>query len=130
MPDYQPVNNNDTNPFTLLAGATIVGGTLVAVSAAGTVITAVAGTRPIGVAAHDAVSGMKLSIWPMPGLIHETTVEGVLTVTFGNDIICGATGFIKAGTLATDAAAGTLIGIATSTGTGGSGSGKARWIGV
>jgi hypothetical protein len=131
MGDYSPVNSSDATPYTRTAGATIVGGTLVSASADETVITCVTGTRPVGVAAQDAVTGARFTVWPLPGIIHEVTVEGVLAVVAGNTIIPGATGFIKAGAgLAADAAAGTLIGMATRGGTGGTGTGKARFIGT
>lgn len=131
MPDYQPINSSDVTPFSKSAGATLTGGTLVSASADETVITCVTGTRPIGVAAKDCVSGEKCPVWPLPGVIHEITVEGVLVLAAGNTVIPGATGFIKAGAgLATDAAAGTLFGICTRGGTGGTGTGKARFIGL
>ena len=107
MSDYTPPQSSDVTPYTRTAGAAIVGGTLVSASADDTVITCVTGTRPVGVAANDAATGQRFSVWPLPGVIHEVTVEGVLVLAAGNTVIPGATGFIKAGAgLGTDAAAG------------------------
>lgn len=130
MSDYTPVTS-DQSSFTATAGAIITGGTLVTASADLTVSPSVAGNRPVGVAAHDAPSGGRVTVYVLPGMIHEVTVEGVLVLAAGNTVIAGATGFIKAGAgLATDAAAGTLFGICVRGGTGGTGTGKARFIGL
>lgn len=127
MADYQPVNCSDVLPFTKTASGAITGGGLVSISGDNSVAQSTVGDHPVGVAAYDAASGGRVTIWPLPGVIHEVTVQGVLAVVAGNDIIAGTTGFIKAGTLATDAAAGTLIGIATKAGTGPA---KAQFIGT
>ena len=123
MADYSPVTTGGTKPFTSQASATITGGQLVAVSGAGTVGPAGADSGAVvGVAAHDAASGAKVSVWPLIGPIHETTTSA--GVTAGNALASEAAGGIKSGTLATLAAAGTLLGTAHTTATAGN---KARW---
>jgi hypothetical protein len=129
MSDYQPVNPADSLPFTMTAGGVIVGGTLVSASADGAVITSTTGDHPIGVAANDTPSGGRVTVWPLPGVVHEITVQGVIALAVPNPVIAGTTGFINTTTLALGGAAGTLIGITTRSGTGGTGSGKARFIG-
>jgi len=116
-------------PHRKTASATIIGGQLVSVSGNNTVAPSTTGDHSIGVAAKDAVNGEPVPVWPIVGVEHEITIQGVLAVVAGNDIIAGTTGTIKAGTLGTDAAAGTLLGIATRGGTGGTGPGNARFVG-
>jgi len=128
MGDYSPVNIADATPMTKTAGATITGGTLVTISADETVSPSTTGDRPIGVAAHDAVNGQRVTVWPLPGIVHEISPQGVVAISANNPIIAGTTGLLNTGTLATVAAAGTLIGICTKAGTGGTS--KARFIGV
>lgn len=128
MADYQPVNGTDTLPFTKTVGATAVsGGMLVSISGDNLVVPSTAGDHSIGVAAFDAPIGGRVTVWPLSGVVHEVVVQGVLVLAAGNDVIAGTTGFIKAGTLATDAAAGTLLGICTK---GATGPAKAQFIGT
>jgi hypothetical protein len=127
MGDYQPVAPADVLPFTLTAGGTIVGGNLVELSASDTVIQGAGANRPIGVAAHDAVSGQRMTIWPLADLIHESPVQGTVAVAAGAPITGGTTGTVNTGVLGTLAAAGTLVGICVR---GATGPAKARWIGV
>jgi len=124
MADYTPPYTGGTVPFTAKAGATITGGQLVFVSATGAVSpTAGANGAVCGVAAHDAASGAQVSIWPMFGPMHETVTPS--GVTAGNALTSSTSGGVDAGTLATIAAAGTLIGTAYTTATG---TNKCRWI--
>jgi hypothetical protein len=127
MGDYSPPQSSDSTPFTSQASGTIVGGTLVTASGDGTCAASTTGDHSIGIASQDAVSGQKIAVWPLSGVIHEVTVQGVLVLAAGNDVIAGTTGFIKAGTLATDAGAGTLIGMCVK---GATGPAKARFVGV
>jgi hypothetical protein len=128
MPDYQPVNASDVLPFTKTVGATAVtGGQLVSVSGDNTVIPSTAGDHSIGVAAHDAGIGLRVSVWPLSGVIHESTPQGVVAVAAGVPVIAGTTGFINTAALGVAAAAGTLLGTCTKGGTGGTS--KAQWIG-
>ena len=130
MPDYQPVNAADMLPFTKTAGAAITGGTLVTITGDNAVSPSTAGDRSVGVAAHDAASGGRVTVWPLPGVIHEIAPQGAVALTAGNPVIAGTTGLINPGALATVAAAGTLLGICTRGGTGGGTPPKAQFIGA
>ncbi len=123
MADYSPVYAAGVLPLTLIAGATITGGQVVFVSGVSTVSpTAGANGAAIGVAAHDAISTARVSVWPLVGPIHETVTPA--GVTAGNALTSSTAGGIDSGTLATIAAAGTFIGTAITTATAGL---KARW---
>lgn len=74
-------------------------------------------TAVVGVAAHDAVSGAALTVWPVDGPTHEITSTG--TIAAGSGVAAGAAGVAAGGVIATLAAAGTLIGVATKGATGG-----------
>jgi hypothetical protein len=94
MADYQPVNRNGVEPFTKSVGATtaVVGGTLLALVGDNLVRPVSATTdNAIGVAAFDAPVNGRVSIWPMPGIIHESVNNNGGTVTFGNLVVPGAT---------------------------------------
>lgn len=125
MADYAPVYRNGCNPFTLTAGATITGGQVLFASGVNTVTpTAGANGAYVGVAAHDCANAARISIWPIPGLIHETTTPA--GVTAGNALTSSTAGGVDTGTLATVAAAGTLIGTALTTA---GAAAKTQWIG-
>lgn len=129
MADYTPVYSANQTPFTATTSAAVVGGTLAAVSGSNTVATAGALSAVVcGVFAHDAASGARVSIWPIDGLIHE--VVAASNITQGNGIQSAASGQVDPATtsLATQAAAGTLIGTALQTVTAGS-SAKVRFQG-
>jgi hypothetical protein len=134
MSDYTPVTS-DMSAFSATVGATAVtGGQLVDTGAAdGTVIPALGVKRPVGVAAHDAATGQRVTVYVLPGMIHEVLVKSGSTLAIGNPVIPGtAAGTIDTGTLATVAAAGTLIGVCIK-GSGGAGDGttiKARFVGL
>ena len=130
MPDYQPVNAADSLPFTKTAGAAITGGTLVTISGDNTVSPSTTGDHSVGVAAHDAPNGGRVSVWPLSGVVHEIAPQGVVAIAANNPVIAGTTGLINTGTLATVAAAGTLLGICTRGGTGGGTPPKAQFIGT
>lgn len=130
MSDYTPVNS-DMSAFTATASGAIVGGTLVTqTSTAKTVATSTTGDRSIGVAAHDAPSGGRVTVYVLPGMIHEVLILSADVMPAGGDVIAATTGFVKHGTLATDAAAGTLLGICTKGGTGDGTTVKAQFIGL
>lgn len=127
MSDYTPVNS-DMASITLTTGAAVTGGHVVKVSGVNTVIEVAANTdRAIGVAAHDAPSGGRLTVYLLPGMVHEATNVNAGTITAGAAITAGATGGVDTGTLATVAAAGTLIGIALTTAVT---TAKVRFLGV
>jgi hypothetical protein len=117
--DYTPVFTGGKIPFTSQASATITGGQLVLQSGANTVApTAGASAIVVGVAAHDAATGAKVTVWPLPGVTHEVISTG--TIAAGAGIVSGAAGVAadSAG-IAAAAAAGTLLGIAETGATGG-----------
>lgn len=122
MSDYTPVFTNGSVPFTSQASGTITGGDVVIVSGSGTVAAAGAGGIGVGVAAHDAVSGQKLTVWPLK-CVHET-LAGVAGVTAANLLKVGA----SAGKLINDAApaVGVTIGSALTTA---AADATLRWIG-
>lgn len=109
MADYTPIHTGGAIPFTSQASAAIVGGTMVMVSGNGTVAVATsASTAVVGVAAHDAASGAKVTVWPLKNVTHEVTAAGA--VTAGALLKVGAV----SGTVAiTPAAFGELVGKAT-----------------
>jgi hypothetical protein len=127
--DYTPVFAAGQLPFSATTSAAVTGGTILAVSGTGTVATAGAlSAIAVGVAAHDAASGAQVSIWPLDGLIHEVVAN--TSFTQGNGVQCAASGQVDPATtsLATQAAAGTLIGTALTTVTAGGGA-KVRFQG-
>lgn len=125
MADYTPVYVSKTNPLTKTASATITGGQLVEITTASAVGPAgAASTKVIGVAAHDAASGARVTVWPLNNVEHEITSTG--TIAVGDGIASGAAGVAATVVVATGAAAGTLIGRATTAATGGA---KVRFVG-
>jgi hypothetical protein len=118
MADYTPVWSAGTLPWSSTTSGAVVGGTLAAVSGAGTVATAgAASTIVCGVFAHDAASGTRVTIWPLEGVIHEIVTAN--NVTQGGGVQAAASGQIDpvATSIAAGSAAGTLIGTATTTAT-------------
>lgn len=125
MADYLPVYPGGYRPFTKSASAAITGGQLVEVTTAGAVGPAAAGSaKVVGVAAFDAGNGGRVSVWPLVNIEHEVTSTG--TVAVGDGIAAGASGVAVTAVIGTAAAAGTLLGIATTVATGGA---KVRFIG-
>jgi Uncharacterized conserved protein (DUF2190) len=127
MADYTPVFAAGMLPFTSQASATVTGGQVLYASGASTVApTAGANGAVVGVAAMDAASGAKVTIWPIArGTVHETVTPS--GVTAGNALTSSTSGGVDSGTLATIAAAGTLLGTALTTATAGN---KCRWTGA
>jgi hypothetical protein len=112
MADYVPIHNPG-HEFTQQASATIVGGNTLANSGVGTVAPAITASanKYVGVAAHDAASGAKVTVIGAVGAVHETTAAGAISA--GALVIVGAV----SGTIAT-IGAGTFdqaIGIALTT---------------
>ena len=126
MADYTPIYAGSITPFTATAGATITGGQLVFASADATTVQPTAGANGavVGVAAFDAASGAKVSVWPLQNIVHESVTPA--GVTAGAALTSSTSGGVDSGTLATIAAAGTLLGTALTTATAGN---KCRWIG-
>lgn len=115
MGDYTPVYDGGVNPFTATTSAAVTGGRLLAVSGAGTVAHAAADSLAVvGVAAHDAASGARVTVWPMNNCIHELLATGAITASATAGVVSDTNGQVKAATIATAAAAGSLLGVATS----------------
>lgn len=116
MADYTPVYTGGVKPITLTTSGAVTGGQVLVASATGTVaaaggVSAVA----VGVAAHDAASGAKVTVWPLANVVHELVATGTITALDG--VSSAASGGIQTVVVATGAAAGTLIGIALTTAT-------------
>lgn len=127
MADYTPVYSGGAVPFTSQASATITGGQVLAASGASTVAPAGAAvTTVVGVAAHDAASGAKVTVWPLVNVVHE--IVTATNVTAAGGIQTAAAGTVDPATtsIAAASAAGTLIGIALTTATAPA---KVRFIG-
>jgi hypothetical protein len=116
MADYTPIYDGGVNPFTATTSAAVTGGRLVAVSGAGTVAHAAADSLAVvGVAAHDAASGARVTVWPMDNCIHELLSTGAITASATAGVVADAAGTVKAATIGTAAAAGSLVGVAMTT---------------
>ena len=126
MADYLPVYASGVNPLTRTASAAVTGGRLVETTTTGAVGPAAAGAKPIGVAAHDAATGARVTVWPLANVEHEIEVLAAATVTVGDGVVAAAAGTINTAVIATAAAAGTLLGIATTTATAPN---KAKFVG-
>lgn len=112
MADYVPTFTPG-KAITETTSAAVTGGRLVAVSGAGTVATAAADSAGVvGVAAFDvAASGDKLTVWPIKaGGVHGLVASGAIAA--GAGVVSDTGGKVKSATIATAAAAGTLLGIA------------------
>ena len=119
MADYTPVFTGGANPFTsqVVTGA-VAGGQFVSSGGVGLVAPSAAdSTTVVGVAAHDAAVGAKVTVWPLKNVTHEVTVVAAGTVTAGDGVKTGALGTAATTVIATAAAAGTLVGTAVSTAT-------------
>lgn len=118
MADYSPIYSAGVVPFTQTTSGAVTGGTVLVASGTGTVAVSGADSAVVvGVAAHDAASGAKVTVWPMDGCIHELLATGAITAGAGvvTDAVAGT---VKTATIATAAAAGTLIGTALTTAAG------------
>lgn len=92
--------------YTSQASATITGGQLLMVTGVNTVgPTTGATTAWVGVAAHDAVSGDKITVLPIQG-VHRLTASG--TVTAGDQVVSAAAGKVASLAAAAGAAAGDI----------------------
>jgi hypothetical protein len=119
MGDYAPIYPGGAQPFTQTTSAAVTGGRVLAASGNGTVAHAgAASTVVVGVAAHDAASGAKVSVWPLEGVVHELEAAGAITAAGG--VQTAANGQVDPVTtsIAAGSAAGTLIGTALTTAAG------------
>jgi hypothetical protein len=129
MADYSPVYAGGVLPFTSTAASAIVGGTPVVAVAAGTVGPAGATSALcVGIAGNDAATGAKVTVWPLANVVHEVAVVAAGTVTALDGVVTGALATVQTAptSIATQAAAGALIGIALTTATAPA---KVRFIG-
>lgn len=128
MPDYMPITGHNPAVFTLTAGAAIIGGQLVEMSANDSVIPAAGTNRPIAVALFDAPVGTRVSLAPIASvIIHESTVFTAAVLAAGVPVVAAAAGTVNTAGLAASSAAGTLLGLVVR---GATGPAKCRWIGV
>ncbi|MFC6017792.1 capsid cement protein [Plantactinospora solaniradicis] len=117
MADYQPIVTGGAKPWTATTSAAVTGGRVLVESGSGTVAMAGADAADVvGVAAFDAGSGAKVTVWPLDGVVHELEASGA--IASGAGVVTDANGQVKTATIATAAALGTLIGTATTTAAG------------
>lgn len=116
MADYTPVYASE-KPFSATTAGIVAGGNLLIWSAAGVVtVSGADSTAVCGVAGNDAASGARVTVWPIEGCIHELVASGAITALAG--VVSDASGQVKTATIATAAAAATLIGTAVTTAAG------------
>ncbi|MBM0277818.1 capsid cement protein [Micromonospora tarensis] len=119
MADYQPIVSGGAKPWTATTSGAVTGGRVLVESGSGTVAHAgVEAADVVGVAAFDAGSGAKVTVWPLDGVIHELEASGAIAT--GAGIVTDANGQVKTAptSIATQAALGTLIGTALTTAAG------------
>jgi len=122
MPDYTPVARDGR--YSYVTSATVTGGQLLENTGNATVGPAgVTSQKVVGVAAHDAASGARVTVHPIDDL-HETTVANA-TLTAGQPVKAGAAGTIQLFVVGTDAQP-AFLGICTVGNTVGN---LARWQG-
>jgi hypothetical protein len=121
MADYTPVYEGGAKPFTGTASAAVTGGRLAAVSGDGTLgHAAVDSAIVVGVFAHDAGSGARVSVWPLSNVVHEITAPGAVAQAVA--IVAAANGEIAAAAAQTGLA---LLGVSTHA----KANGKVRFVG-
>lgn len=118
MADYTPVQTVNQLPWTSTASASITGGQLVEVTGSGSVGPAAADSqRVVGVAAHDAANGSRLTVHPLAGLVHElvagsggiTAGQAVKVGTAAGEVLPLSGSAMRVGTAITSAAAGAKV---------------------
>ncbi|WP_446218290.1 capsid cement protein [Micromonospora sp. IBHARD004] len=78
MADHTPVYVGEN--FTMTASAAITGGQVLKVSGVSTVEPSTAITDELaGVAAHDAASGTRVTVWHLQGNVHELVASAAVT---------------------------------------------------
>lgn len=111
MADYSPIYSGGVLPFSTTTSGAVTGGNVVVWSGSNTVAASGADSAVVaGVAAHDAASGARVTVWPLVNVIHELVASGAISA--GAGVVTDANGQVKTATIATAAAAGTLIGTA------------------
>jgi hypothetical protein len=92
--DYTPIYGK-SQTMTFTAGAAIVGGNAVGISANDTVVpTAINATNFIGIAGHDAASGLPVTVHMGAGVVHETPA-GVAFPAAGVPVYAAAAGLVS-----------------------------------
>jgi hypothetical protein len=125
MADYVPSIDLGVGAFTSTTSSAVTGGQRVKVSGSGTVAPAVATDAAVcGVAAFDAASGAKVTVFPLR-MVHRTNV-GTAGVTAGNILKSDANGAVIPMTVGTDSES-ARVGIALETGTTGN---PIKWLGT
>lgn len=131
MGDYTPVYQpGATRTYT--ASAAVTGGQVVEITGAGTVGPSAAGSaKVVGVAAHDAGIGARVTVHGLAGQEHEVTASGAITA--GDLVEAAAAGQVRvqaaAGAAYVQAEANAhraLLGVATTTAANGA---KVRFVG-
>jgi len=127
MGDYTFVNEG--REYTSTASASITGSQCLSVSGNNTVAPSGAGSGAfVGVAAHDALNGGRVTVLAGPGRIHRTASTG--TVVAGDLLVTGAAGVVATAAAVTTPTAGdvttsrAIIGVALEGATGGA---VVRW---
>lgn len=117
MGDYVPIYMGEP-PMSRTTSGAVVGGTLVSVSATGTVATAAANDKGwLGVAAQDAASGVRVAVFS--GGEQELIASG--TVTAGDLVVCATGGKVSSLAAVTTPTAAdvtntrAIVGVATTT---------------
>lgn len=118
MADYQPIYRDGVEPFSATVSAAVTGGRVLEVSGANTVALAGADSaKVVGVAAFDqSTVGGRVTVWPISGVVHELEASGAIAA--GAGVVSDANGQVKTATIATAAAAGTLLGVAAAAASG------------
>lgn len=117
MSDYSPIYSGGALPFTTTTSGAVTGGNVLVWSGSNTVAASGADSALVaGVAAHDAASGARVTVWPISNVIHELVASGAIAA--GAGVVTDTNGQVKTATIATAAAAGTLMGVAASTAAG------------
>lgn len=117
MAEYAPLFTGGVVPFTATTSGAVTAGRVLAISATGTVAHAAADSIvAVGVAANSVGSGALVTVWPLEGCVHVLEASGAITAVAG--VVTDANGQVKTATIATAAAAGTLIGRAMTTAAG------------
>jgi hypothetical protein len=134
MGDYAPVTDKRLN-YTMLTSGAVTGGNLLVVTGSGTVAKAstAASISYVGVAAHDAPSGGRVTVWTR-GCVHESIADGAIAA--GAEVTTSGTANRDVAALAAAGAAyvqaeanasRAVIGIALTTGVDNA---KFRWMSV
>lgn len=109
MADYAPTYGRPQS-VSLTAGAAITGGQTVKISADNTVVpTSTVNDQVLGVAGHDAASGLPVTVHMGAGVVHETFAAAAITPTFGQIVYPSTTAGALAVTAGTGLPAGVVV---------------------